>query len=216
MLKVKICCIKNLEEAELAIQQGATAIGLVGPMPSGPGIISDKEIAAIVKGVAGRDIETFLLTSETDAEEIIAHHQRCGTSTIQLVDAIPQEEYAELRKGLPDTKLIQVIHVNDHWAIEEAVRVAPQVDAILLDSGEPNAEVKSLGGTGETHNWNTSRLIVEAVDVPVYLAGGLNAENVQAAVEQVNPYGVDLCSGVRTDDDLDAKRLEVFFGALGR
>ena len=214
MLKVKICCIKNLEEAELAIQQGAIALGLVGHMPSGPGIISDEQIAAIVKGVAGRDIETFLLTSETDAEAIIAHHQRCGTSTIQLVDAIPMEAYAELRKGLPDTKLIQVIHVNDHWAIEEAVRVAPQVDAILLDSGKPNAEVKTLGGTGETHNWDISRLIVEAVDVPVYLAGGLNSENVQAAVEKVNPYGVDLCSGVRNNDNLDQIKLKTFFSAL--
>ena len=176
--KIKICCISSPAEAGFALSYGANALGLVGNMPSGPGVISDEMIADIRKTMpAGTD--TFLLTSETSAEGIISHHSRTNTSTIQIVDRIDTSVYAKIRAGLGNVKLVQVIHVLDDDSIKEAVMYAAFADALLLDSGNPNLETKQLGGTGRTHNWELSRVIRESVDVPVYLAGGINPANVR-------------------------------------
>lgn len=211
--RIKICCISSLEEAQLAISAGASALGLVGNMPSGPGVISDELIAQITQNVPP-PIATFLLTSETKADNIIAHYQRVNTSTIQLVDALTEGSYADLRAALPHIKLVQVIHVINEKSVEEAIKIAPFVDAILLDSGNPNLAVKELGGTGRTHNWQLSRKIRDAISIPLFLAGGINAENVKEAIETVQPFGIDLCSSVRTNGKLDAKKLEAFFDAI--
>lgn len=211
--RVKICCISSIAEAQLAIQAGASALGLVGRMPSGPGIISDELIAAIAQQVPP-SVATFVLTSETDAEAIIDHYQRTRTTTIQIVDALSQGTYQQIRTALPHVRLVQVIHVLDQRSVEEALRLSEQVDALLLDSGNPNLQVKELGGTGRVHNWNLSKQIVAQAQVPVYLAGGLRPDNVRQAVETVQPYGLDLCSGVRTDGKLDPDKLNSFFEAL--
>ncbi|HEX4950392.1 MAG TPA: phosphoribosylanthranilate isomerase [Blastocatellia bacterium] len=210
--RIKICCISSIDEARIAVSFGASALGLVGPMPSGPGVIDDDLIRTIARTVPP-PIGTFLLTSETSADDIIAHHQRTLTNTIQLVDELQDAAYNALRAAMPTIKLVQVIHVLDDASVDEAVRVAEHVDALLLDSGNPKLAVKELGGTGRVHNWNLSRRIVEQARVPVFLAGGLNVHNVQAALEQVHPFGLDLCSGVRTDGKLDPQKLEVFFKA---
>lgn len=207
--RIKICCISSIEEAELAVKYGASALGLVGNMPSGPGVISDDLIFDINKTVPP-PVATFLLTSETKPENIIAHHSRVQTNTIQLVDALSEGTYSDLRKALPNVKLVQVIHVIDDKSVEEAVKVSEQVDALLLDSGTPSSKVKILGGTGKTHNWELSRQIVEKSKVPVFLAGGLNPGNVKEAIDKVQPFGVDLCSGVRTDGKLDENKLASF------
>lgn len=211
-LKVKICCISSMEEAEMAIQAGAAALGLVGRMPSGPGVISDELIARIAAAVP-TPIATFLLTSETDAQAVIAHHQKAGTSTIQIVDDLTTSAYADIRAALPGVSLVQVIHVTGEESLDAALAVAGQVDYLLLDSGNPNLAVKELGGTGRTHNWAISRRIVAQSPVPVFLAGGLRPDNVRAALDAVQPYGLDLCSGVRTDGRLDGWKLEQFFKA---
>lgn len=210
--KIKICCISSLEEAQMAIDFGASAIGLVGHMPSGPGVISDELIAEIA-GTIPAHISTFLLTSETEAQAIVAHQKKVLTNTVQIVDALQSGSYPEIRQALPEVKLVQVIHVTGDESLDEALEIAQQVDYILLDSGNPNLAVKELGGTGRTHNWTISRRIVEAVPVPVFLAGGLNAENVRAAIETVQPYGLDLCSSVRSEGKLDPFKLEKFFKA---
>lgn len=207
---VKICCISSHEEAALAIKYGAAAIGLVGPMPSGPGIISNEQIAAIVKTIPP-PIATFLLTSKTSVQGIVKHHQKVQTNTLQLVDTLQEGTYAELRKALPTIMLVQVIHVLGPAAIKEAIVISKEVDAILLDSGNPNLSIKELGGTGRTHNWQISRAIKEAVNIPIFLAGGLKPSNVQAAIETVQPFGLDLCSGVRTNGQLDEVKLKAFF-----
>lgn len=209
MLRVKICCISSVEEARQAIDAGASALGLVGRMPSGPGVISDEQINAIARSVPP-PIATFLLTSEPTAEAVIEHHRRVWTSTIQLVDALPTGSYRVLRAALPGIKLVQVIHVLDELSIDEALAAAEEVDALLLDSGNPKLAVKELGGTGRIHDWQLSRRIVDGSRVPVFLAGGLRAENVRQAVDMVQPYGLDLCSSVRTNGRLDPKRLEEF------
>lgn len=205
--------MQSAEEALLAVEHGASAIGLVSAMPSGPGPISEERIPEIAAAVPP-GIETFLLTCLTDPAEIVAQHRRCGTSTIQLVDAIEHWAFAQLREELPGISLVQVIHVSGTRSIDEATAVAPYVDAILLDSGNPSLAVKELGGTGRMHDWNVSRTIRDSVDVPVWLAGGLKPENVARAVDIVEPFGVDVCSGLRPNGHLDPWRLEQFMDAL--
>jgi phosphoribosylanthranilate isomerase len=212
-IRVKVCCISSLEEASLAVNAGAAALGLVGHMPSGPGVISDDLIKKIAASTPP-PIATFLLTSEVRTTAIITHHRRVETNTIQIVDALEEGNYADLRAQLPGVKLVQVIHVLGEASLDEALSVAPFIDALLLDSGNPNAAVKALGGTGKVHDWSLSRKIREQAQAPVFLAGGLKASNVRAAVEAVEPFGLDLCSGVRTNNQLDPYKLEQFFEAL--
>lgn len=211
--RIKICCIQNEQEAADAICFGAAAIGLVGKMPSGPGPISDEEIYRIAKSVPP-PIATFLLTSEQTAFGVIEHHQRTKTNTIQIVDEFARHEYKTIRDARPHVKLVQVIHVVGEESVDEACELAEHVDAILLDSGNPKLAVKELGGTGRRHDWRLSRRIVEACGKPVFLAGGLNAGNVREAIDAVQPFGLDLCSGVRTDGRLDLVKLDAFFTAM--
>ena len=212
-LSVKICCISSIEEANLAIQYGASAIGLVGRMPSGPGVIDDELIHKIAKNIP-LSVETFLLTSETKAQSIIEHYKKTNTTTIQIVDALSDRQYKTIREELPNVKIVQVIHVVNDSSIREAIEIAEFVDAILLDSGNPNLLIKELGGTGRTHNWDLSKKIRENISIPLYLAGGINKDNVKQAIEYVQPYGVDLCSSVRTNGQLDEKKLEAFFASI--
>lgn len=212
-LRVKICCISSVEEAQIAIRCGADALGLVSAMPSGPGVIGEDTIAEIA-AIVPPPIATFLLTSSQDPAEIIDQQKRCGANTLQLVDAQEVSTYDRLRGALPGVALVQVVHVTDEASVVEAEVLAPHVDALLLDSGNPDATVKELGGMGRTHDWSVSRQIRQRASVPVFLAGGLRAGNVSAALEQVRPFGVDLCSGVRTDGRLDAAKLRRFMRAV--
>ena len=207
--RVKVCCISSNEEAQLAIHYGASAIGLVGKMPSGPGVINDKLIYEIARNVPP-PIGTFLLTSETTFENILEHHLIAQTNTIQLVDAISIEALKKIRIALPGIKLVQVIHVINEESFAEAIQISEYVDAILLDSGNPNLKIKELGGTGKVHNWKLSRKIRESIQIPVFLAGGLNPENVNQAIQEVEPFGLDVCSGIRNDGKLDKIKLESF------
>lgn len=213
--RIKICCISSVQEAATAISFGASAIGLVAKMPSGPGPIADELIKAIAASVPP-PVATFLLTSEQTAENIVQHHHRTHTNTIQIVDELLGREYDAIRVALPHMKLVQVIHVAGESSVDEAAEIAPFVDAILLDSGNPALAVKELGGTGRRHDWKLSRKIVETCGKPVFLAGGLNAANVREAIEIVQPFGLDICSGVRTDGKLDERKLEAFFNGAYR
>ncbi len=211
--RVKICCISSVEEARLAVRYGADAVGLVSAMPSGPGVIAEEEIrriaATIPPGVA-----SFLLTSLQDVPAIIEQQRRCRANTLQLTDRLEVGTYQQLREALPGIGIVQVIHVGGEESLEEAVAIAPQVDALLLDSGNQTLAIKELGGTGRVHDWAISRRICELVQVPVYLAGGLNASNVAQAIARVGPFGLDLCSGVRTDGRLDEAKLARLFAAM--
>jgi phosphoribosylanthranilate isomerase len=211
--RVKICCMQSAAEAKMAIRMGASALGLVSWMPSGPGPISDEEIGEIVKTIPP-PIASFLLTCETDAAAIIEQQRRLRTNTLQLVDRLERGTYEEIRKALPGIAIVQVIHVRGEESIAEALRAADRVDALLLDSGNPDLEIKELGGTGRVHNWAISRKIVEAVSRPVFLAGGLRPDNVKRAIKTVGPFGLDVCSGVRSGGKLDPKKLAAFFKAV--
>lgn len=212
--RVKICCMGSVAEAWLAIGSGAAAVGLVSEMPSGPGVISEDLIAEIAAELPPA-IGSFLLTCKTDPHAIIDQQRRLRVNTIQICDRLQLPSYEILRAGLPGVSLVQVVHVTGLESVDEAVAAAPFVDAVLLDSGNQSLPVKELGGTGRTHDWNLSLKIREAIDVPLFLAGGLKAENVAEAISQVRPFGVDVCSGVRTDGGLDEEKLRAFFAAVG-
>jgi phosphoribosylanthranilate isomerase len=211
--RIKICCIASIDEAWIAMRHGASALGLVSAMPSGPGPIDEVTIAQIARSVPP-GVATFLLTALTDADAIIEQHRRCGTTTIQLVDAVPPGTHARLRRALPGIGIVQVIHVTGEDAVDDACALAADVDALLLDSGNPSLAVKELGGTGRVHDWRVSRRIVERCGKPVYLAGGLRPDNVAEAVATVRPFGLDLCSGVRTAGCLDPGVLDRFVTAV--
>ncbi|WP_420456502.1 phosphoribosylanthranilate isomerase [Rubrivirga sp.] len=212
--RLKVCCIGSVAEARLAVRLGADAVGLVGAMPSGPGVIPDDRIAEIARAVPP-PVMTVLLTSATDADTIARQADAAGVSAVQIVDRVGPAVWARLRVELPGRSLWQVVHVTGPEAVAEAERVARHVDVVLLDSGDPAAEVKTLGGTGRVHDWRISRLIRERLDVPVFLAGGLRPGNVAEAVRDVGPFGLDVCSGVRTDGALGESKLAAFAAAAG-
>jgi phosphoribosylanthranilate isomerase len=208
--RVKICCIGSVEEARLAVESGASAIGLVSQMPSGPGVIGEeliREIAASVPPALG----TFLLTCRQDVDGIIEQQRVCRTNAVQICDHLVRGTHEDLKEALPGVKIVQVVHVNGLESVEEAVRVGSHVDAILLDSGNQKQSVKELGGTGRTHDWRLSRMIRERIAVPMFLAGGLTPENVGRGAAEVGPFGLDVCSGVRSENKLDAEKLRRFF-----
>ena len=211
--RVKICCIRGYDEASLAIEHGAAALGLVSAMPSGPGVIPEEQIADIAARVPP-PVASFLLTSRQDVKDIIEQQRRCRTNTIQIVDRLRLGSYDDLRRALPGISIVQVVHVVGEESVEEAVLVAQHVDAILLDSGNPSLAIKELGGTGRRHNWALSRKIREQIAIPLFLAGGLKPENVRQAVDEVGPFALDICTGVRSDGKLDPQKLRALFANL--
>ena len=212
--RIKICCMASIPESRVAISHGAHAVGLVSAMPSGPGPIAEDLIAEIADSLPPM-VGSFLLTCLQDPGAIIAQQRRCRANTLQLVDSLPLDAYDVIRRELPGIAIVQVIHVRGADAVDEALNVAPLVDAILLDSGNPSLAIKELGGTGRVHDWAVSRRLRDAVDVPVILAGGLNSTNVAAAIAAVDPFGVDVCSGVRTNGELDPEKVRAFAATVG-
>jgi phosphoribosylanthranilate isomerase len=211
--RVKICCMASIEEAWMAIEAGASAVGLVSAMPSGPGPIPESLIAEIAAMIPP-GVSSFLLTCLQDADAIIDQQRRLRVNTIQICDRLPEGSHAKLRDSLPGVSLVQVVHVTGAESVDEAIAVAPHVNAVLLDSGNQSLAVKELGGTGRTHDWSLSRRIREAIDVPMFLAGGLNPANVAAAIREVQPFGIDICSGLRTNGALDPRKLTEFFARM--
>jgi phosphoribosylanthranilate isomerase len=212
---VKVCCITNEEDLQQAVGLGADALGFVGPMPSGTGIVdlatARRLIAAVPPPVA-----SFLLTSATHPDSLVDEAARTGASVLQIVDRVPVAAYARLRQALPALRLVQVVHVEGEETLAEAAEAARHVDAILLDSGSRAGPVALLGGTGRIHDWAVSRRIVETVGKPVILAGGLRPENVAEAIGVVRPYAVDVCTGLRSADRLDRGKLRSFMAAVAR
>ncbi len=215
MTRIKICCMQSVAEVELATRYGAHAVGLVADMPSGAGILGDDRLREVGPHVPP-GVTAFLLTSEREIDEILRQQREARASTIQFVDRTDPAVLGELRDRLPGVSLVQVLHVEDDSAVDEARAIEPWVDALLLDSGRPSAAVPELGGTGRTHDWSVSARIVAAVARPVFLAGGLDPSNVEEAIHAVRPFGVDVCSGLRPEGVLDEPLLSRFVTAVQR
>ncbi len=213
MTRTKICCIGSVADAQLAVRHGASAIGLVSKMPSGPGVIPESRIAEIAATVPPA-VAIVLLTSLVSSGDIVAQQKRCRVNVLQLCDLVDLGVYSDLREALPGIAIVQVVQVTGEESVAQALEVASCVDAILLDSGNPGLPVKELGGTGRTHDWAVSAQIVSRLSIPVFLAGGLTPENVSEAIRLVQPFGVDVCTGVRTADKLDERKLEKFMSQV--
>jgi len=212
-VQVKICCIQSPEEAETAVSFGAAAVGMVSEMPAGPGELPEAAIREIVDSVPSA-VGTFLLTAATDADRLIEKAQTCGVNTLQLWDSLAPLDYLRLRAALPGVSIVQAIHIIDGSAVDEATAAARLADALVLDSSNPKVPFRWESQSGRTHDWEISREITDTVDCPVLLAGGLDPDNIEYAVRTVRPYGVDVCSGVRTADALDRRKVASFFEAL--
>jgi len=197
---------------QLAVRVGADAVGFVA-IPSSPRAIDDSTIAAITARVPP-PIATFLLTAEHMAAGIARHVLATGVSTVQIVSHLSPGESERLPRLLPATRRVQVVHVENESALDLIEPYAPHVHAFLLDSGRPSLSTPEYGGTGRTHDWHVSAEFVRRSPHPVFLAGGLSPDNVGQAIERVRPFGVDLCSGVRTDGRLDGDKLEAFIQAV--
>ena len=212
-IRIKICCMASVAEAALALEAGADALGFVMRMPSGPGPIEEPLAREIIATVPA-GVPTFMLTSEIEAKAIAAQLHNTGANTVQIVDFVTPGTRQRLRDAMPELRIVQVVHVTGPESVDEASIAAHTSDMILLDSGNPTAKIKELGGTGRVHDWTVSKAIREAIAVPLWLAGGLRAENVREAIEAVRPYGVDVCSGVRTGGPLDEAKVRAFVSAV--
>jgi len=217
--RVKICCMASPSEVRAAAVAGADCIGAAmvtsGPMPSGPGPIDDETARAVIAATPP-GVTPFLLTQAVEIEGLVRHVRATCATVVQLVRPVDPRLHLDIRESLPGVKIVQVVHVENETALELARGYAVTADALLLDSGHPagGGEVEELGGTGHAYDWRLSRQIVQIVDKPVYLAGGLTQANVADAIATVRPFGVDVCAGVRTLGKLDIKKLNSFFAAL--
>ncbi|MEM9762697.1 MAG: phosphoribosylanthranilate isomerase [Pseudomonadota bacterium] len=207
-IEIKICCIADGAEARLAAAAGAGWLGLVGPMPSGPGILT-LAAAREIAGAAPEGARPILLTASETAAQVERDAAAAGVGAVQVVRHIAPVEAA----ALASTPLhyVQVIHVEDAGALDLIAPYAGHADAFLLDSGRPSEAV--LGGTGQAHDWSVSRAFVAASPLPVFLAGGLTPENAAEAIARVRPAGLDICSGLRPQGALDHERLTAFVAA---
>lgn len=210
--RIKICCMASIAEAKLALEAGADALGFVMRMPSGPGPITESLARQIIATVPA-GVPTFMLTSEIEADAIVAQLHTTGANTVQIVDFVTPRTRQRLRDAMPGLRIVQVVHVTGPESVDEARIAAETSDMILLDSGNPTAKIRELGGTGRVHDWTVSRKIREAIKVPLWLAGGLQPDNVAAAIVAVRPYGVDVCSGLRTGGALDPDKVRAFAAA---
>jgi phosphoribosylanthranilate isomerase len=211
--QIKVCCMASFKEAEYAIRAGANAVGFVCATPESCRTIDINLVSSITSNLPSTT-DTVLLTSENTAEKIAQKVHLAGTSSVQIISHLALSESEKLPELLPNTRLIQVIHVESKQALELIEQYAPYVNTFLLDSGRPSLSKPEYGGTGRTHDWSISAEFVRRSPIPVFLAGGLSPSNVEAAIKEVRPYGVDLCSGVRTRNRLDHKKLDEFIGVI--
>lgn len=214
---LKICCIKSGIEADLALQAGADFLGFVSEMPNGPGVLTHDEIASLIASLPPR-AKSVLLTSKTTSREILEQQKFVGSWGVQLVNHVDPLELVKLRDLDGGLTLFQVVHVVDKSSIDIARMYYDLCDFLLLDSGSSNAKDPSLGGTGRVHDWQISRDICRESPIPVLLAGGIKTTNIDSAFHCVSPAGFDLCSGLRSNDELNENKLTKFmytFSALG-
>lgn len=210
--RVKICGIKRLEDAERAIEYGADALGfLVGRRYASSDFISADAAASMIRSLPPF-VTTVLVTHVVEAEEICGLATQLGCTAVQLHGDIARDAAAQIREQLPYVKMCKALHVTDSATTQSVQEWRGVVDAIVLDTAAP--ELDQIGGTGRTHDWTISATIVRQCPLPVILAGGLTAENVQGAIRQVRPYAVDVNSGTKDADGFkDPDKLRRFIRA---
>jgi phosphoribosylanthranilate isomerase len=191
--KVKICGITNEEDALKASILGANYLGFLVEIDFAEDKVTRKQAKDIIRKLP-LEVEPVFVTYLKKAKPIIEIAKEIKPSIIQLHNDISLEEIGKIRIKLPKIKLTKSISVIDENSIGEAKKYEKYVDFILLDTKSG----KRKGGTGKVHNWDISRKIVKSVNKKVFLAGGLNPDNVLEAIKKVKPYAVDTNSGVKS------------------
>jgi len=209
MVFVKVCGIRTWEEANTALDCGATALGfLVGLTHRAEDGIGEAEARGIVRRLPAQ-AQAVLVTHLNDPERVAELAASIGAKTIQVHGEMAVTDLRRLCALLaPESRLLKAVHVTGEDALRRALDYASDADALVLDTRTADR----LGGTGQTHDWSVSARIVAAVaPLPVYLAGGLRPENVAEAVARVRPAGVDVNSGVEdSNGQKDAERMRAF------
>lgn len=209
--RIKVCCIGSEEEAKLAIEMGVSAIGLVGPNSRGDGVIPDR-LARKIASVTPPGVASFLLSAETEVAMAMVHHRKILPAVLQLQNHLTEGTYGDLRTYIPGIRIAQVVKVKGAAAIKEAETVHKKVDALLLDC--EGSDLEEEGAPNLQEKWAICRKINDLSRVPVYLSGDLSPENVQEAIQTVQPFAVDVNRGVRTEGKLDAEKLAAFIKAV--
>jgi phosphoribosylanthranilate isomerase len=187
MVRIKICGITNEKDALWAVNMGADYIGF-NFYKNSPRKISQKLAAQIIGKLPSFTQPVGVFVNE-EVRTVKRIAEKCRLSLIQLHGEETPEYCRELQAQSHRLKIIKVFKIRNKENLEGMERY--DVDYYLLDSYVPGIE----GGTGEIFNWD---LAVEAKQFgkPIFLAGGLTPDNVTLAIEKVNPYGVDVASGV--------------------
>jgi phosphoribosylanthranilate isomerase len=214
MTRVKICGIRSLADMQIAVEQGADAIGvLVGQLHSSSDFLTPK-LAAEIFVSTPPFVTTVLVTHIEDPDAVLALAETVPSAAVQLHSDLEVNLLRSLRHALAPRKIIGKVSVEGPGALDRARELDQQVDAILLDS--INRTKGQVGGTGTTHDWGISAEIVKQVSIPVILAGGLTPANVRDAIGRVQPWAVDVNSGVRNSSGLkDRNLIRSFIEASG-
>lgn len=213
---VHIAGVIDRAEADLLIACGVRRIGLPFVLGYHPEDLSRTAAAAIVRAL-GHQARFFLITYLESASSVVGLCRELGVDMVQLHGAIPPEELIALRTAWPDLYIIKSLIVggNDAEALEREVDLhSPTVDAFITDTLDP--VTGATGATGKTHDWRISAAIVQRSVRPVILAGGLNADNVRDAIDEVKPAAVDAHTGVEGPDGRKDRRLVERFVAEAR
>jgi len=191
-LWIKICANTSLEDALLAVDAGADAVGFV--FAPSPRQVAADQVAAIVPGLP-RSIEKIGVFVDVSADEIAAAVRACGLTGVQLHSDAEADAPAQLRAEFgPGLRILRVVHFGvDAAGLAAIYAEDPNVDAVLVDSRTATA----VGGTGIAFDWNEARRTVFADGrARMVAAGGLTPENVAEAIRTLRPWGVDVASGV--------------------
>lgn len=196
--RVQIAGISTLDDALACERAGADAIGFTIGLPTGPHNGLDEAGAAAIIRRLPPFITPVLITYRVTAAEVVPMCRAMGVSQVQLHAPADPAELEKMRAAIPGLKLILAVNVTGPEALDLARERAARADALILDTYDP--ATGRHGATGKTHDWSLSARIVEAVGVPVILAGGLTPANVAAAIRRVRPWGVDVHTGVERPD----------------
>lgn len=209
MVKVKICANRTIEDAKMCLEAGADVIGiLVGQNHASTDFVDKNKAKEICEFVNGR-CSVSLVTHITNASEIIELTKYIGNDLIQLHSDIDEGEVEKIHKALPSVKLVRLIHLTKDGNMYSDISKMKYVDYYLTDSF--NLKTNQVGGTGLTYDWQRAGEIIKQLNKPVFLAGGLNPQNVSEAINKAKPYGVDVNSGCKNDKGVkDAEKVKLF------
>ena len=206
MTKVKICGITNEEDAVKAALFGADYVGFLVEIDFAEDKITREEAKELIKKLP-LEVTPVFVTWLQKAKPIIEIVKEINPAIIQLHNDITLEEIGKIRRELPKIQITKTISVVNEDSIKEAKKYEKYVDYLLLDTKLKGRK----GGTGKVHDWRISRKIVKSVKCKVFLAGGLNPDNVKEAIGKVKPYAIDTNNGVKLKPrKKDHKKLELF------